>query len=52
MGILICSGLLYLTGWAAQPSEDISRPYGVFLKAEKPVRIFILMNMTGLKSYV
>jgi hypothetical protein len=25
MAITICSGLLYVTGWAAQPSEDISR---------------------------
>jgi len=28
MAILICSGLLYLTGWVTQPSaEDISRRF-------------------------
>jgi hypothetical protein len=34
MAILICRGLLYPTGWAAQPSEDISRRF--FSRAEKP----------------
>jgi hypothetical protein len=34
MTILICSGLLYPTGWAAQPSEDISRHF--LPRAEKP----------------
>jgi hypothetical protein len=27
MAIFICSGLLYSTGWAAQPSEEISRHF-------------------------
>jgi hypothetical protein len=30
MAILICSGLLYPTGWAAQPPEDIHTVYHGF----------------------
>jgi hypothetical protein len=52
MAILFCSGLLYPTGWEAQPSEDISQRF--FSRAENPpeditLRLF-LMNMIGLKA--
>jgi hypothetical protein len=52
--ILICSGLLYPTGWAAQ----LSKTYygGFFLRTEKPseditLRLF-LMKMKGLKGII
>ncbi len=51
MAILICLGLLYPTGWAAQPSEEIS--WNFLSWAEKPSadmtwRLF-LTNMKGLR---